>query len=235
VIQHELLLRMVDEHGDLIPPGAFLYIAERLDMIQEIDAWVVRHAAELLAADPDGNMPLEINISGRSIGDARLLELIEHQLEHTGIAPDRLIFEITETAAIEQISKARAFSQRLAQLGCRLALDDFGAGFGSFYYLKHLTFDYLKIDGEFIQHCTTSKTDQLVVRAIVDIARGLDKITIAEFVTDEETARLLRRLGVNYGQGHHYGRPEPCYPGSNLGSTSSTRAPLPPSASTART
>lgn len=235
VIQHELLLRMVDEHGELIPPGAFLYIAERLDMIQEIDAWVVRHATELLATDLDGNMPLEINISGRSIGDARLLELIEHQLEQTGVAPNRLIFEITETAAIEQISKARAFSQRLAQLGCRLALDDFGAGFGSFYYLKHLTFDYLKIDGEFIQHCTTSKTDQLVVRAIVDIARGLDKITIAEFVTDEETARLLRRLGVNYGQGYHYGQPELCYIGSNLGSTSSTRAPLPPSASTART
>jgi diguanylate cyclase (GGDEF)-like protein len=235
VVQQEALLRMLDDRDELIPPGAFLYIAERLDMIQEIDAWVVRNAFELLAADPNGSLPLEINISARSIGDPRLIELIERQIEQTGIAPERLIFEITETAAIEQIGKARAFSQRLADLGCRLALDDFGAGFGSFYYLKHLTFDYLKIDGEFIHHCTTSKTDQLVIRAIVDIARGLDKTTIAEYVTDGETARLLTRLGVDYGQGYHYGRPTPFYRDSKPGSTSSTRAPVPPSTSTART
>lgn len=138
-----------------------------------------------------------------------MLELIEHELGRASFPAERLIIEVTETAAIEQISRARRFSQHLGELGCRLALDDFGAGFGSFYYLKHLSFDYLKIDGEFIQHCTSNKTDRLAVEAIVNIARGLGKRTIAEFVGDEDTARLLPRLGVGYGQGYHFGLPAP--------------------------
>jgi diguanylate cyclase (GGDEF)-like protein/PAS domain S-box-containing protein len=211
VCQYELLLRMADERGDLIPPGAFLYIAERLDIVQQIDAWVITEAIKLLAEQNgvgDG-VPLEVNLSGRSIGDPKLLELIDHELSRAGVAPGRLIFEITETAAVEHITTARRFSEHLAELGCRFALDDFGAGFGSFYYLKHLPFDFLKIDGEFIHSCRTNKTDQLVIEAIVGIARGLDKKTIAEFVGDDETVRLLTRLGVDYGQGYHLGRPAP--------------------------
>ncbi|MGH2887927.1 MAG: putative bifunctional diguanylate cyclase/phosphodiesterase, partial [Solirubrobacteraceae bacterium] len=209
--QYELLLRMADERGDLIPPGAFLYIAERLEMIHEIDAWVVRNAIGMLAepgAIGDG-LVLEVNLSGRSLGDPGLLALIGEELRRTGVAPERLIFEITETAAIEHITTARRFSEKLLELGCRFALDDFGAGFGSFYYLKHLPFDFLKIDGEFIQSCRSSKTDRLVIEAVVGIARGLNTRTIAEFVGDDETVRLLTRLGIDHGQGYHLGRPAP--------------------------
>ncbi len=209
--QHELLLRMRDEHGDLIPPSAFLYIAERLDLVQQIDAWVIQQAIRLVAEDsPLGDgLPLSVNISGRSLGEPRLLELIEHELARTGVSPGRLTFEITETAAVRHITHAHRFSDRLAELGCRLAVDEFGAGFSSFYFLKHLPFDFLKIDGEFVRNCLTSKTDRLVIEAVVGIAQGLGKRTVAEFVGDEETARLLTRLGVDFGQGLHHGRPVP--------------------------
>ena len=123
--------------------------------------------------------------------------------------PSRLTFEITETAAVANIAKARAFAERLSELGCKFALDDFGAGFGSFYYLKHLPFDFLKIDGEFVKGCASSKTDRLLIEAVVGIARGMGKRTIAEFVGDDETVRTLQRLGVDFGQGYHLGRPEP--------------------------
>ncbi|MGA2925262.1 MAG: EAL domain-containing protein [Solirubrobacteraceae bacterium] len=204
----ELLLRMADEHGDLIPPGAFLYIAERLDMIAEIDSWVAQNAIRMLARD-DGRpecLPLHINLSGRSLADPRLLEVVEAELGATGVAT-QLTFEITETAAVRHITHARRFGERVAALGCRLALDDFGAGFGSFYYLKHLPFDFLKIDGEFIRNCVRSRTDRLVIEAVVGIARGLGKQTIAESVTDPDTVRLLTRLGVDYGQGRYHGEP----------------------------
>jgi diguanylate cyclase (GGDEF)-like protein/PAS domain S-box-containing protein len=208
---HELLIRMTDEHGDLIPPGAFLQIAERLDLIQQVDAWVIRRAVRMLAEDQQGGggLPLHVNLSGYSIGDPEILKLIEEQIATVGVAPERLIFEVTETAAIRQLVHARRFGERLNELGCGLALDDFGAGFGSFYYIKHLPFDFLKIDGEFVSNCRASKTDRLVIEAVVAIARGLGKKTIAEYVGDEETVRLLTRLGVDYGQGFHHGRPGP--------------------------
>jgi diguanylate cyclase (GGDEF)-like protein/PAS domain S-box-containing protein len=209
VSQYELLLRMNDDHGDLIPPSAFLYIAERLDLIQDIDAWVVtngvRALAEVAPGDPD--IALEINLSGRSLGDQKLLEHIDSELRNARISPSRIIFEVTETAALTSVTRARAFGEHLSEIGCRFALDDFGAGFGSFYYLKHLVFDYLKIDGEFIRDCCSNDTDPLVIKAIVDIARGMGKRTIAEFVGDDETVSLLRHLGVDYGQGYHIGVP----------------------------
>ena len=116
---------------------------------------------------------------------------------------------MTETEAIANVEHARTFAERLRTLGCGFALDDFGAGFASFYYLKHLNFDYLKIDGEFIQDLPRNRTDQMVVRAVVEIARGLGKRTIAEFVGDRETVELLRELGVDYAQGYWIGRPRP--------------------------
>jgi EAL domain-containing protein (putative c-di-GMP-specific phosphodiesterase class I) len=120
-----------------------------------------------------------------------------------------LVFEITETAAIANLEQARAFADRLRKRGCLFALDDFGAGFASFYYLKNFPFDYLKIDGEFIRGLGTNPVDRLVVQAIVMIARGLGKKTIAEYVGDADTARLLRESGVDYAQGHHIGQPQP--------------------------
>jgi diguanylate cyclase (GGDEF)-like protein/PAS domain S-box-containing protein len=203
----ELLLRMRSADGDLIPPAAFLNVAERLDLIQEIDRWVVGQATTLLAANP--GLALEINLSGKSIGSADLLALVERRLRETAIDPGRLTFEITETTAVANIALARSFSERLHALGCRFALDDFGAGFGSFYYLKHLPFDYLKIDGEFIRNVASDSTDRLLVTAVVDIARGMGKETVAECVGDAATVAALRALGVDWGQGFHLGEPEP--------------------------
>ncbi len=209
--QYELLLRMSDNHGDHIPPGTFLYIAERLGMIQEIDRWVVSRAVDILAEQRacGQDLRVEVNLSGHTIGDPEILELIERRLKETGIPADRLIFEITETAAVANIALAAAFAGHLTDIGCRFALDDFGAGFGSFYYLKHLPFDYLKIDGEFVRHCATNETDRILISAVVQIACGMGKQTIAEFVADQHTVDVLTELGVDYGQGYYLGRPQP--------------------------
>jgi diguanylate cyclase (GGDEF)-like protein/PAS domain S-box-containing protein len=208
---YELLLRMRLANGELVPPGTFLYVAERLDLIGEIDRWVTDQAITTLGENcvAGRDMRLEVNLSGHTIGDPALLELVERRLAETGAPADRLIFEITETAAVANMARAAAFADRLSELGCKFALDDFGAGFGSFYYLKHLPFDYLKIDGEFVAHCAESETDRTLISAVVQIARGMGKQTIAEFVGDEETVRLLAEIGVNYGQGYHLGRPAP--------------------------
>ena len=136
-----------------------------------------------------------------------MIELIGAELERTGVDPSRLVFEVTETAAIEQIDLAKKFARDLRQLGCGLAIDDFGSGFATFYYLKHLEFDFVKIDGEFISNLPSSSTDQLVVRSLVEIAKGMGKRTIAEFVQDDATIDLLTKLGVDYAQGFHLGRP----------------------------
>jgi diguanylate cyclase (GGDEF)-like protein/PAS domain S-box-containing protein len=223
VRQHELLVRMLDDHGDLIPPAAFLYIAERFGLISKLDEWVATRAIELIEQRPE--LQLEVNISGRSLGDRKLLQAIDNRLRTSSIDPSRLIFEVTETAAVANITHAQAFAQQLRDRGCRFALDDFGAGFGSFYYLKHLPFDYVKIDGEFVQHATSGHIDQLVIEAVVRIAKGLSKETIAEFVTDEKTKRMVRRLGVDYAQGYHIGKPVPI---AKLVDTSGIHLELPP-------
>ena len=211
VTQYELLLRMLDDHGDLIPPAAFLEVAERLDLIQKIDMWVISRAIRMLVEldHSAAEIAFEINLSGASIGNPKLLAHIEHELQSLRIDPARVIFEITETAALSSVTNARAFGERLSRIGCRFALDDFGAGFGSFYYLKHLHFDLIKIDGEFVRNCRSSRTDQLLIAAIVGIARGLGKRTIAEYVSDDQTIALLKELGVDYGQGYHLGLPAP--------------------------
>jgi diguanylate cyclase (GGDEF)-like protein/PAS domain S-box-containing protein len=208
VTQFEVLLRMRDEQGDLIPPSAFLYVAERLGMIDQIDEMTVSKTLRTVAAHEHGRDTwVEVNLSGASIGRPRLIELIESELEATGLEPSHVIFEITETAAISNLTRAREFSEHLRELGCRFALDDFGAGFGSFYYLKHVAFDYLKIDGEFVRDAVASETDRLVIASVVGIARGLGRHTVAEHVGDGATVALLRDLGVDYGQGFHLGRP----------------------------
>jgi diguanylate cyclase (GGDEF)-like protein/PAS domain S-box-containing protein len=209
VTRHELLVRLPGDSGELIPPGTFLYIAEQFGMIQAIDQWVLGTATRLIKRLEDEGTPvvLSVNLSGASITDPVMLEAVEQSIASTGINPRSLIFEVTETAAIVNIEKARRFAERLGELGCAFALDDFGAGFGSFYYLKHLPFDYLKIDGDFIRNLPASKADQLTVKAIVQIAHGLGKRTVAEFVGDDATLRLLRRYGVDYAQGYFTGHP----------------------------
>ncbi|MDP1850485.1 MAG: EAL domain-containing protein, partial [Solirubrobacteraceae bacterium] len=207
--QHELLLRMRGDDGDVIGPAAFLPLAERFGLAPEIDRWVAGQAIALLAGDPGGDVALEVNLSGASLNDTTLLRLIESEAARTGVDPRRLTFEITETAAVANIPLARRFAERLMQLGCRFALDDFGSGFGSFYYLKHLPFDFLKIDGEFVSGCLTSRTDQLVIEAVVRIAQGLGKETIAEFVSTPELEVFMREQGVDFAQGFEVGRPVP--------------------------
>ena len=207
VVHHELLLRMVSPDGDLIPPGSFLTIAERFGLVCEIDDWVVRRAIQTLADHAGRGLVLEVNLSGGSIGSPELLATIERELERTGVDPRSLIFEVTETAAVSNIPRARAFADRLGALGCRFALDDFGAGFGSFYYLKHLPFDFLKIDGEFVRHCAASSVDRVIISSLVGVANGLGKRTIAEYVDDQATIDLLRELGVDLAQGYGIGKP----------------------------
>jgi diguanylate cyclase (GGDEF)-like protein/PAS domain S-box-containing protein len=212
VRQFEVLLRLRDdEGGEPLTPSTFLYVAERFGLIQAIDAWVTSRAIELIAESERAGRPLvlHVNLSGNSVGDPRVADLAESALRVTGIDPSRLVFEMTETAAIANNEEAQAFARRLRARGCRLALDDFGAGFGSFHYLKNLPFDYFKIDGDLVRGLAASPMDQLVVTAIVGIARGMGKRTIAEFVNDEETVRLLERAGVDHAQGYHVGRPRP--------------------------
>ncbi len=209
--QHELLLRMLDEHGEVVPPGAYLGVAERYGLVGELDRWAAHEAIRMIAefAARDERLVLEVNLSGKSLGDPLMLPAIEQQLESSGIDPGTLIFEVTETAAVANMHVAREFARKLSALGCRFALDDFGAGFGSFYYLKHLPADYLKIDGEFVTRCIANRTDQHVIKALVGIAKGLRKQTIAECVEDQATLDFLRLNGVDFAQGYHVGRPVP--------------------------
>ena len=212
VCQYELLLRLPNEQGgEPLPPSSFLYVAERFGLIQAIDGWVVRKAIGLIAEHTRAGrkLVLSVNLSGKSIGDRKLAARTEEALVEAGIDPACLIFELTETAAIANVEEAKTFATRLRGRGCQFALDDFGAGFSSFYYLKTLPFDYIKIDGDFIRGLATSPMDQLVVEAIVSIAQGMGKQTVAEFVGDAETIRLLRKIGVDYGQGYYIGLPKP--------------------------
>jgi EAL domain-containing protein (putative c-di-GMP-specific phosphodiesterase class I) len=209
--RYELLIRMLDDNGEIVPPGAFLLHAERFDLIGEIDRWVISEAVSLLHqhARVGNDFSLSVNLSGKTMNDLDLAGDLGEMLKARPIPPGRLVVEVTETAAIVNIERARELAQQLRQLGCLFALDDFGSGFSSFYYLKHLEFDYLKIDGEFITKLVSTETDQLLVQAVVGIARGLGTQTVAEFVGDTETVTLLEQLGVDYGQGFHLGRPAP--------------------------
>jgi len=211
VSQYELLLRLRTDHGSLLPPSAFLYVAERFGTILAIDSWVVRQAAALIASEANAGraLTLNVNISAKSIGNPQLVTVIDRALADTRIDPACLVFELTETAAIGSIDHAKTFTTELKSRGCRFALDDFGSGFGSFYYLKHLPFDYFKIDGDFIRGFGANTTDQLVVEAIVGIARGMGKQTVSEFVTDQDMTDRLRRSGIDYAQGFHIGVPRP--------------------------
>ena len=211
VTQFELLARMEGDDGELLPPGAFLGAAERLSLVQEIDRWAVREAIGLLAEhkDPDHPLTLEVNISGRSMSDPRLRELISSELARTRVDPQGLILELTETTAISNMDEAIGFAESLARLGCRFALDDFGSGFGSIYYLKHMPVDFVKIDADFIRNLSESSTDQVVVASMVQIANGLGVLTIAESVGDAKTVEMLRRFGVDFAQGNQISRPGP--------------------------
>jgi len=212
---HEALIRLDDEpNGTLVWPGRFLPFAERSGLILEIDRVVLEKVLALLAAravrGPDGS-PTEVtvNLSALSVSDPSLPGRLERRLELHGVDPSLLILELTETAAISDMGAAGRFCARALELGCGVALDDFGAGYGSFTYLKQLPFSHLKIDGQFIRRLPLSRTDQLIVQALARVVRGMGRETVAEFVSDERTLELLRGYGVDYAQGFELGTPRP--------------------------
>jgi EAL domain-containing protein (putative c-di-GMP-specific phosphodiesterase class I) len=214
VSHYEALVRLADDPGgQLVAPGRFLPAAERYGLVREIDRMVLGKVATLLAGEHgERGVRIAINCSSLSITDGGMLDQIERALTYAGVDPARLMIEVTETAAISDMARAQAFCAGVQALGCAVALDDFGAGFGSFQYLKHLPFEYLKIDGDFIRGLPASPKDQLVVKALVELARGMGKQTIAEYVEDEATVECLRDYGVDYAQGFEIGAPHPVVP-----------------------
>jgi EAL domain-containing protein (putative c-di-GMP-specific phosphodiesterase class I) len=210
ISHHEALVRLADEpHGRLVAPGSFLPAAERYGLVRDIDRLVLSRVAEALAREPGRGRPVAINLSTLSVTDGSMLRSIERALACHGADPEQLIVEVTETAAISDMGRAREFCDGVRAVGCAVALDDFGSGFGSFQYLKHLPFDFLKIDGDFIRSLPSSPTDQLVVKALVDVVAGMGRRTIAEFVGDGQTLEMLRDFGVDYAQGFQVGMPAP--------------------------
>lgn len=212
---YEVLIRMLDEHNELIMPSGFLPTAERFGLSVDIDKWVIVNAIETLISQRR-EMPTlrySINLSGQTLTDPGICDLILQKLVSTGLNADALTFEVTETVAIADMAAAEAFLSRLQQIGCRTALDDFGSGMASFAYLKDLPVDCVKIDGRFVKNLATSLVDQAMVKAMNEIAHALGKQTVAEFVENEQSFQLLAEYGVDYGQGYHLGRPDitlPC-------------------------
>lgn len=207
--RYELLLRMTSEGGELLPAASFIEAAERSGMVQELDRWVVARALELVAERERAGRPvtLHVNLSGASLADVSVLEFIERRLDEGDADPSHCTFEITETARVQDYQAAAGFADRLTEFGCQVAIDDYGAGYGPFHYLRRIPFDLIKIDGAFIRDMPNNDADQLTVKAIVQIARGLGKTTIAEYVQDDATTELLREYGVDMAQGYHLGRP----------------------------
>ncbi|HTJ94857.1 MAG TPA: EAL domain-containing protein [Pararobbsia sp.] len=207
---HEILLRMVSEDGSIVAPGVFIPAAERYGLMSAIDRWVVKESLRRISR-LHGDQPVEfaINLSGASIGDERFIDYLFAQITQSGVRPQSLCFEITETTAVANLSIAGQFISELKDRGCRFALDDFGAGMSSFGYLKGLPVDYLKIDGSFIKDMLSDPVNQEMVAAINDIAHSMGRKTIAEYVEDRDTFMALREMGVDFVQGYYFGRPQP--------------------------
>src|SRR6202042_547117 len=201
----ELLLRMVGRSGEIILPGSFLPVAEQYGLIAEIDRWVVVQAIRLAAR----GQRLEVNLSAATIGHLDLLPLIERELREAHTDPANIVFEITETALMQNIEAGEVLARGLAAIGCQLALDDFGTGFGSFTYLKKLPITFLKVDVDFVRDLATNRDNQHLVKAIVGLARDFGYQTIAEGVEDADTLALVKDYGVDFAQGFHLGRPAP--------------------------
>ena len=209
--RYELLLRMVDEDRQLVMPGAFLPAAERYNLVQQLDRWVVSSAFRWLARSRRRLERLHsysINLGGPSLGHSELLELITRRFAETGIPPQKICFEISETAAIANLSSARRFISAVKDLGCRFALDNFGSGLSSFAYLKNLPVDLIKIDGILVKAVADDPVAVATVRSINEISHLMNKATIAEGVENVRILDKARELGVDYAQGYHIGRPQ---------------------------
>ncbi|MDD3445527.1 MAG: EAL domain-containing protein, partial [Zavarzinia sp.] len=207
----EILLRLEDENGELMYPGAFIPAAERYDLMSDIDRWVIsttlrRYGARLRAL---GDFAIAINLSANSLNDPALWQFVRQELDASGIEPRRLNFEITETALIDNLEAANDFVAKARATGCGITLDDFGAGLSSFSYLRQFPVDQLKIDGNFVRQIVNSPVDRAIVESINDLGHKFGARTIAEFVEDEATLELLRDLGIDMAQGYCVARPVP--------------------------
>ena len=207
---YEVLLRLADADG-LVEPNAFLPAAARFGLMPDIDRWVISHALARLAELRSGmpGLRFTINVSGATFVDGKLDAFVAQELGCHGLPPEAVVFEITEQVAVGSFTDATRQIRALMALGCEFAIDDFGAGYSSLNYLKQLPMQYIKIDGAFVGRLIDSPVDQVIVRSIAEIARVLGKETVAEFVGSEAAVALLRKLGIDYAQGHHIGRPAP--------------------------
>lgn len=203
----EILVRMLADDGSLVAPDLFVPAAERFNLMPRLDRWVIEQVFVGLAgqADPD---PVAINISGTTFNDTKFIDFVCERFARHGVPSGVVTFELTETAAIRDIERARAFIAAMHELGCSISLDDFGSGVSSFAYLKSLDVDYLKIDGAFIRNIERDEVDFAMVEAINKVGAVMGIPTIAEFVEDAGIAARLRRIGVRYGQGYAFHAPE---------------------------
>jgi diguanylate cyclase (GGDEF)-like protein/PAS domain S-box-containing protein/excisionase family DNA binding protein len=210
-MHHEVLVRLKDDQGAFILPSTFIELAESLSLVQEIDLQVVEKLLAFMRVNNQLGKKLRyfVNLSRVSISDPHWIKRLMSLLKGSGVDPTQLVFEITETAAMSEIDVTLKFISQLKDIGCRFALDDFGAGFSSFYYLKRFEVDYLKIDGTFIRDLATDEGSRLFVRALNDVARGLSKQVVAEWVESPETLKLLQDMGAQYGQGFMFRKPMP--------------------------
>lgn len=214
IVHFEVLLRMLDEDGKLLPPSFFLPAAERYNLMASIDFWVIKTAFAYyrdFCTDPAVTYTCSINLSGVTVGDERLIAYIREQFQVSGISPSGICFEITETAAIANLDRAVTLMQDLQQIGCRFALDDFGSGMSSFGYLKKLPIDFIKIDGSFVKDMMHDRIDRAMVEAINNIGHVMGIQTIAEFVENKKTRNALQEMNVNFAQGYGIGKPEPLH------------------------
>jgi len=209
----ELLIRMLGDHGEIIPPGKFLSSAERYQLMPSIDRWVVRRACELLGAhnksSSEESARFAINLSGQSLQDESFLPFVIDQIEKSGLPPNVLCFELTETATIGNLAKAQGFMRTLQNLGCQFALDDFGTGVSSLAYLKDLSVNYLKIDGSFVRDSVLNARSDSMIKAIAQLAKVMCMETIAEYVETDILRVKMTDLGVDYGQGFAMGKSQP--------------------------
>jgi diguanylate cyclase (GGDEF)-like protein/PAS domain S-box-containing protein len=208
----EILIRMIDADGTLIAPMAFIPAAERYGLMPKIDRWVIANACQNLAVlrERHGAIPTcMINLSGASVTDSGMVDFVRSQLEQSGLPGHSIGFELTETAAISNLASASQLMHRLREIGCPMALDDFGSGMASFAYLRGFPVDYLKIDGEFVQDMTTDAVDYEIVEAIHNVGRVMGIKTVAESVEDADILAALLLVGVDFAQGYHISRPMP--------------------------
>ncbi len=210
---YELLVRMRDEDGSLVPPGAFIPAAERYNLMNAIDRWMIDTVFGFLrTAQQKGDVGIyAINLSGNSLNDDGLPKHIQEKIGEYRINPGQLCFEVTETAAVFNLEKVSHMIRLLKNLGCRFSLDDFGSGLSSFGYLKNLPVDFLKIDGSFVRDMDTDPMNHAIVEAIHQVGHSLSIRTIAEFVENQGIASQLKAIGVDFGQGYHFSKPEPLF------------------------